>query len=406
MSLVSILGHMSIKYDQAIIDSMIGMENFYPIQYKKDNKFPINHNYLSRQFSDYSEILEKIKEVVLNNDFTLGRVVDEVEELVAIEAGTKYAIAVGSGTDAIFLSLKALGIGEGDEVITTTYTFYATVGAIVTAGAKPVFCDCGNDFNIDVSRIESLITRRTKAIVPVHWSGRPCEMDEIRKISSQHSLYVIEDACHALQAEYKKKRCGSFGETACFSFHPLKNLNVWGDGGIITTSESALASKLKLIRNHGLTDRDTCVEFSYNSRLDSIQAVVAKHVLDNHLKNITASRIGNAQLLDSQLSSCSGIKINTRCLYNKEVFHLYMLRVEKRDELIEYLKINGVDAKIHYPTAMHLQPAAKKYGYSKGDFPVAENLSKSCVSLPVHEFIRKVDIEKMSDLIHKFYKSL
>ena len=404
MSLVSAHGHMSIKYDQAIIDSMTGMENFYPIQYKQDNKFPINHNYLSRQFSDYSEILEKIKEVVLTNDFTLGRVVDELEELIAIEAGTKYAIGVGSGTDAILLSLKALGIGEGDEVITTTYTFYATVGAIVTSGAKPVLCDCRNDFNIDISRIESLITSRTKAILPVHWSGRPCEMDDIKSIASKHSVYVIEDACHALQAEYKKQRCGSFGNTGCFSFHPLKNLNVWGDGGIITTSDEELANKLRLIRNHGLTDRDTCIEFAYNSRLDSIQAVVAKHVLENHMEDITTSRIKNAKLLDTYLGSCPGLQINSRSKDIKEVFHLYILRAEKRSELIKYLRANGVDAKIHYPIPMHMQPAAMKYGYSEGDFPVAEHLANTCISLPVHEFITKSEIEKMSELVHKFYK--
>ena len=163
------------------------MKNFYPTQYNNDNEIPINHNYLGKQFSDYDEISEKIKGVVIRNDFTLGRVVDEVEYIISKEAGTAYAIGVGSGTDAIFLSLKALGIGEGDEVITTTYTFYATIGAIVTAGAKPVFCDCSDDFNIDVSIIESLITSRTKAIIPVHWSGRPCEMDLIRSIASENS---------------------------------------------------------------------------------------------------------------------------------------------------------------------------------------------------------------------------
>ncbi len=267
-----------------------------------------------------------------------------------------------------------------------------------------MFCDCRNDFNIDVSSIESLITTRTKAIVPVHWSGRPCEMDSLINIATKYGLHIVEDACHALQAEYKNKQCGSFGDTACFSFHPLKNLNVWGDGGIITTSNESLANKLRLIRNHGLTDRDTCLEFSYNSRLDSIQAVVAKHIIENHLINITTSRIKNGNMLDTYLRDCPRVKVTTRSSYIKEVFHLYMLIVENRDELVDYLRANRVDAKIHYPTPMHLQPAAKSYCYSKGDFPVAERLAKNCISLPVHEFVTKSEIERMADIIHKFYK--
>ena len=216
------------------------MKNFYPEQYKKDNNFNINHNYLTRQFEDYDDIFHKIKDVILNNDFTLGEAVDEVEYLIANECNTKYAVGVGSGTDALMLSLKALGVNNGDEVITCTYTFYATVGAIVTAGAKPIFCDCSDDYNIDVNQIEDKITNKTKAIVPIHWTGRPCNMKKLNEISNKYSIPIVEDACHALQAEYYGKRCGSFGKTGCFSFHPLKNLNVWGDGGIIVTDDQLL----------------------------------------------------------------------------------------------------------------------------------------------------------------------
>ena len=178
------------------------MKNFYPKQYSQDSSYPINHNYLSEQFNESDFILSKINEVVKNNDFTLGKTVDEVEELIAYQANTKYAIGVGSGTDALMLSLKSLGIGTGDEVITTTYTFYATVGAIVTSGAKPVFCDCGDDFNIDPEKIEEKITKKTKAIIPVHWSGRPCDMKKIKEVAENNSLEIVEDACHALQGEY------------------------------------------------------------------------------------------------------------------------------------------------------------------------------------------------------------
>ena len=380
------------------------MKNFYPEQYKQDSFYNINHNYLSEQFAESEFIFEKISEVVKKNDFTLGQAVDDVEELIALEANTKYAIGVGSGTDALMLSLKALGIGNGDEVITTTYTFYATVGAIVTSGAKPVFCDCGEDFNIDPEKIKEKITKRTKAIIPVHWSGRPCNMREIKKIASDYSLKIVEDACHTLQAKYYGDRCGSLGILGCFSFHPLKNLNVWGDGGIITTNDDELASRLKLIRNHGLIGRDTCVEFSYNSRLDTIQAVVAKYLIENKLKEITSSRIRNAKLFDKNLKNVEEIKLNKRHNQIEEVFHLYQFTAIHRDELANFLKSKGVDAKVHYPIPMHLQPAAKEYGYNKGEFPVAEKLSNNSISLPVHEFITEEQINYITKLIKNFYQ--
>ena len=321
------------------------MKNFYPEQYNKDKSYGISHNYLSKQFEDYEDIFEKIKRVVIDNDFTLGNSVDEVEELIANECGTKHAIGVGSGTDAIMLSLKSLGIKEGDEVITSTYTFYATIGAIVTAGAKPIFCDCDYDYNINVNEVEEKITKKTKAIVPIHWTGRPCEMDKLLEISERHSIPIVEDASHALQAEFKGKRCGSFGELGCFSFHPLKNLNVWGDGGIIVTDNKDLAENLKLIRNHGLVNRNTCVKYAYNSRLDTIQAVVAKHLIEKRLDNITNSRISNAYLYDELLSDITSLNIPKRIKGNKEVFHLYTFQAKERDQLAEMLQKNGVDAK-------------------------------------------------------------
>ncbi len=379
------------------------MKNFYPEQYKKDKSFDISHNYLTKQFNDYDEIFKKIKEVVINNDFTLGNNVNEVEELIAYECGTKYAIGVGSGTDAIMLSLKSLGVKEGDEVITSTYTFYATIGAIVTSGAKPVFCDCDLDYNINTKEIEEKITNKTKAIVPIHWTGRPCEMEELLRISEKYSIPIVEDACHALQAEYRGKRCGSFGDLGCFSFHPLKNLNVWGDGGIIVTDNKQHADNLRLLRNHGLVDRNTCVKFAYNSRLDTIQAVVAKHLIENKLENITQSRIKNALLYDKYLREISSLKIPERIKDNKEVFHLYTFQAEERDQLANLLNEKGVDAKIHYPIPMHMQPASKDYLHSVGDFPIAEKLCKTTISLPVHEFVTEEEIIFVCNLIKEFY---
>ncbi len=376
--------------------------NFYPDQYKKDSKLDINHNYLLEQFADYDEILNKIKEVVIRGDFTLGSIVDEVEEEYAKLCGTKHAIGVGSGTDALFLSLKSIGVDKGDEVITTPFTFFATVGAIVTSGATPVFVDCGDDLNINPDLIESAITPRTKAIMPVHWSGRPCEMDSINAIAEKNEIYVVEDACHAIQATYKNRPAGSLGDFGCFSFHPLKNLNVWGDGGIITTDSDEHAKRLKLIRNHGLIGRNECIEFAYNSRLDSIQAVVVKHMLGK-IDNITSSRISNALYLDNKLSGISEINIPKRDNNLKEVFHLYMFRANKRDELQQYLISKNIDAKVHYPIPMHLQEAAKKYGYTEGDFPVCEMAGKSVISFPVHEFVTKNDLDKIVDHVKSFY---
>jgi len=377
-------------------------KNFLPEQYENDEKFSVQHNYLSQQFSDKDLILEKIKEVVTRGDFTLGREVDKLEESFARLVGAKHAIGVGSGTDAIFLSLRALDLQPGDEVITTSFTFYATIGAIVTAGGTPVFCDIEDDFNISVTRIKSLITEKTKAIVPVHWSGRPCEMNEMIEISEEFGIPIIEDACHSILAEYHGKKTGTFGITGCFSFHPLKNLNVWGDGGIITTNSDDMNLKIRLLRNHGLVDRDHCEVFAYNSRLDTIQAVVANHLLGK-IEDITKARIAHADYLDKGLSHVSGIEIPQRNPEIKEVFHIYSFMAENRDSLWDFLRENGIDAKIHYPIPMHLQPAARYLNYKKGDFPVTERVANQTISLPVHEFVQLKDLDFMILKVKEFY---
>ncbi len=376
--------------------------NFLPAQYTKDGQLKINHNYLTQQFADCDVILQKIKQIVLNNDFTLGKSVDDFENKYKNLVNAKHAIGVGSGTDALFLSLKTLGIREGDEIITTPFTFYATIGAIVTAGAKPIFADVLNDYTIDPNHIEPKITAKTKAILPVHWAGKPCRMDEINIIAKKNNLFVVEDACHAIQATYKNRFAGTLGDIGCFSFHPLKNLNVWGDGGIITTNNDDVANQLRLMRNHGLKNRDECVQFSYNSRLDTIQAVVADHLLSK-IEYITDSRIKNANYLDHALKNIPSIFIPTRESDIKQVYHLYSICCENRDALQKNLIENGIDAKVHYPIPMHLQPAAKTFGYQKGDFPMTEKICASTLSLPVHEFISRDDLEYMVSTIKRFY---
>ena len=378
-------------------------KNFLIRQYLSDKKMSIRHNYLSEQFQNSKKIFNLIDDVVKFNDFTLGRYVEKFEKEFCKYQKTKYAIGVGSGTDAIFLSLKVLGIKEGDEVLTPTYSFYATAGAIATTGAKPVFVDVKNDLNIDENKIEQKITKKTKAIVPVHWSGRVCEMEKILKIAKKYELFVVEDACHAILAhDDNKKFAGNFGVTGCFSMHPLKNLNVWGDGGIITTNNKKIYEKLKLLRNHGLESRDNCKIYGYNSRLDTIQAAVGLEMIKK-INLITNKRISNAKYLNSKLKNIDEIKLIHEQKNYKSVFHLYQFFCKKRNALNSFLRKNKIDSKIHYPKPLHLHKAAKKFWYKKGDFPFAENLSRQVISIPIHEFIKKKDLDFIIKKVLEFY---
>ena len=380
------------------------MKNFLPSVYKKNRSLKINHSYLVEQFSDYSKIFKEVEKVVKKGDYTLGRAVNICENNFAKRTGAKHAISVGNGTDALFLTLKALNIGAGEEVITVPYTFIATVGSIVAAGAKPVFVDIKEDCNMDENKITAAITKKTKAIMPVHWAGRPCELDKIYSIAKKYKLHVVQDSAHVIGARFKKKHLVNFGDACTYSMHPLKNLNVWGDGGFIVTNKSKLAKKLYLLRNHGLKNRNKCEIFGYNSRLDTIQAAVANYKMKNKLDIITRKRINNAKLFDKLFNLKKNVKTVKRFPHLKEVFHLYHINVEKRDKLLKFLVKNSVDAKVHYPIPMHLQPAAKYLKYKKGDFPTAEKMANTSLSLPVHEFIKKKHIKFVVNLIDKFYK--
>ncbi len=376
--------------------------NFLPDQYDRDRELSINHNYLVEQFADSAEILKKIAELVERCDYTLGREVDKFERRICGLIGARHCVGVGSGTDALMLSLKALGVGPGDEVITTPYTFFATVGAIVTAGARPVFADIGDDYNLDPDQIEAAITERTKAILPVHWAGLPCDMERITEIARHRGLKVVEDACHAILARRHDTFAGRFGDTGCFSLHPLKNLNVWGDGGYLVTDSDELHEKLALMRNHGLLNRDQTAVFAYNSRLDTLQAIVANHLLDK-LPHITDSRIAHAAWFDGALAEVDEIAVPKRPVNTKQVYHLYVIRAERRDELQAFLQDRKIDAKVHYPIPMHLQPAAAEFGYERGDFPKTEAVCDSVLSLPVHEFVTREQQEYVVARIKEFY---
>jgi len=377
--------------------------NYLPEQYENTNTLPINHNYLKEQFKDTDEIFSEIKKLIAKGDYTLGKAVNEIENEFKNITNCKFTVGVGSGTDAIILSLKAVGIKKDDEVITSPYTFYATVGAIVSVGAKPIFVDIKDDYNIDADKIEQAITSKTKAIIPVHWSGLICDMKKISKIANKYNLFIIEDACHAINAERDGKKSGAYSISACFSLHPLKNLNVWGDGGFIATNSKEFYEKIVLLRNHGLINRDICNIFAGNSRLDTLQAIVAKHLIKK-IDFITNQRILNAKYFDEQFLMIPEIIVPLRHQNTKQVFHIYVIRTKKRDKLSNYLIENGIDAKIHYPIPMHLQPAAKEYGYKDGDFPNAELTCKSVLSLPVHEFISKEQQDYVVQKIKNFFQ--
>lgn len=347
--------------------------------------------------------LEDIRALVMSCDFTLGAVVKEFERRFADLCGMPYAVGVGSGTDALILSLKILGIGPGDEVITTPTTFIATVGAIVMVGACPVFVDSEDGFVIDPSKIEAVVTPRTKAILPVHYTGNVADMPEIMKIAERKNLTVVEDACQAIGASIHGQPVGTWGETACFSLHPLKNLNVWGDGGVIVTRSPELAEKLRLYRNHGLVNRDEVRVFGHNSRLDSLQAVVGNRLIEQ-VGFITEQRIANARRYDEAfLDMGDHVRVPKRRSGVKHVYHLYMIRVKRRDGLLDYLHRNGVEAKIHYPIPVHLQKAALYLGYREGDFPVSEGDSQTIITLPVHQHLTPQEIDHTVEQVRSFY---
>jgi len=360
-------------------------------------------SYLDRQFADIDAYLNDIKELVKSGDFTLGKPLTEFEERFAELCRIPYAIGVASGTDALVLSLKVLGIGPGDEVITTPTTFIATVGAIVMTGARPVFVDSEDGYVIDALKIEDAITPRTKAIIPVHYTGNVADMPAIMKIARKHKLMVIEDACQAIEASLHGKPVGSWGETASFSLHPLKNLNVWGDGGVIITRSAKLAEALRLYRNHGLINRDEVSTFGGNSRLDTLQAVIGNRLI-KQVKFITDQRIANAKRYDEAFADMGEyIRIPGRRPGVKHVYHLYIVRASKRDELLAYLNERGVEAKIHYPIPVHLQKAAQYLGYKEGDFPVSEEDSRTIITLPAHQHLTSDEIDYAIEQVRSFY---
>lgn len=349
----------------------------------------------------HQRMLAAVSDVLSSGQFILGSEVQRFEDRFAELAGTKHAIAVANGTDALVLSLKGLGVGEGDEVITVPNSFLASASAVILAGATPVFVDVdAATMNMDPSQLEAAITSRTKAILPVHLTGRPADMTRILEFAQQHNLFVIEDAAQAVGATHHGQPVGSFGIAGCFSLHPLKNLAAAGDGGVITTNDENLATWLRNARNHGLVDRDTCAFWSVNSRLDALQAALLNVKLD-FLPQWTAKRRALACLYTERLRDVVQTPLESG--EDAPVYHTYIIQTDRRDELQEYLKQHGVDTKVHYPIPIHLQPAAVGLGYGRGMFPVSEQLATRILSLPVHPGLEEEDVELIGTLIRRFH---
>jgi dTDP-4-amino-4,6-dideoxygalactose transaminase len=363
----------------------------------------VPYNYLPMQFSDVDGIFADWKKLIESTQFTLGSFVEKFEKEFAEFIGCRHVISTNTGTDALILALKAIGVGPGDEVISVPTTFFATTGAIVVVGARPVFVDIDDRYQIDVDHIQQAITPRTKAILPVHWGGASPDMTAIMKTAEDFGLKVVEDACMAPGGSIQGKHPGTFGHANAWSMHPLKPLNVMGDGGMVSTDDDTLAEWMRMYRNHGMIDRDHNAIWGVNMRLQPLQAVVANHVLKT-VQETVEIRNRNAHILDEGLKEIADyIKVPPRPVGYRETFSLYMARFKKRDALMNYLIERGIEAKIHYPVPLHLQKAAEDRGYRRGDFPVAEKYAEEILTLPVHQYITENQIEYTLKQIKAFY---
>jgi aminotransferase EvaB len=364
----------------------------------------VRYSYLKQQFSNCPELWSKLKKFVETGDFTLGKPLGIFEQNFAKLIGTKYAVGVNSGTDAIKLSLKVLGVKQGDEVITAANTFVATIGAIVELGAKPVFIDCDDTFCMNVDKVKSKISRKTKAIVPVHFTGYMTDMIKLKKISNKYKIPIVEDACQSILGSINKKKAGAWGEFGAFSLHPLKNINVWSDGGIITTNNKKFYKRLLLLRNHGLIDRDTVKISGYNSRLDTFQSIVGNWLLPK-AHSIANQRIKNAKYFDKNFGKLKQITIPPRPKNYKIVYHLYIVFAKKRDQLLKYCLSKGIEAKVHYPKPMYLQDSLKYLKHKKGDFPITDIHTKKIITFPCDQHLKKQQLDYIIQVVENFYKN-
>jgi dTDP-4-amino-4,6-dideoxygalactose transaminase len=346
-----------------------------------------------------SELIAAIEEVIDSSAFAGGPFVARFEEEFARFCGTAHAIGLGNGTDALWLSLLALGIGPGDEVITVPSTFLATAEAISFAGARPVFVDIEErTYGLDPERLEQAISPRTRAIIPVHLFGQMADMDPIMAIARKHGLPVIEDACQAHGAEYKGRRAGTIGDTGCFSFYPGKNLGALGEAGAVVTNSSELKEKIRMLRDHGQSRKYRHALVGWNARMDGIQGAALSIKLKG-LATGNAARREHASHYDKLLKEINGVITPVAPADRTHVYHIYAVRVQHRDQTLQSLAARGVSCGIHYPVPVHLQEAYRSLGYSRGSFPVAERCADEFLSLPMFPELTSDQVEYVAHAV-------
>jgi dTDP-4-amino-4,6-dideoxygalactose transaminase len=359
---------------------------------------------LKTQFAAHrAELLQAVTGVLESTSFILGRQVAAFEERFAAYLGSRYAVGVASGTDALHLALRAAGIQPGDEVITAVNTFFATAAAIELAGARPVFVDCDpKTYLIDTDAVRRAITPRTKALMPVHLYGQVAPMDDLAEIAEKHNLVIIEDACQAHGAAYKGRRAGTFGTAGAFSFYPGKNLGAFGDGGAVTTEDEGCYQRLLALRNYGSTVKYHHPAFGINSRLDEMQAAVLNVKLQ-YLEGWNEARVKAAGRYGKNLASHPAIVLPEQAPHSTHVYHLFVVQIEgDRDAIIENMAQKGIQCGIHYPLPLHLQEAYARLGYQEGDFPRAEAIAKKIISLPLFPEIADEQIDYVCECLCGF----
>jgi len=360
---------------------------------------------LKRQYAQIKDEIDiAIKEVVDSAHFILGPNVSALEEKMAAFCGTKYGVGVASGTDALHLALLACGVGAGDEVITSPFTFVATADAIAYTGAKPVFVDIDPEtYNIDPKKIEEKITKKTKAIMPVHLYGQPADMKAIMDIAKKHNLKVVEDAAQAIGAEYDGKKACSIGDAGCLSFFPTKNLGCFGDGGMVLTNSKDVYEKVKMLRGHGSKVTYHYDMIGFNSRLDALQAAIIRVKL-KHINKWNDARIKNAEMYNELFKGSKDIVPAFVAPKTKSVFNQYTIRIKKRDELFAFLEKKGIGRMVYYPLSLHLQKAFAYLGGKAGDLPASESAEKEVLSLPIFPELKEEEIKEVAEAVLSFFK--
>src|SRR5947209_3242233 len=347
------------------------------------------------------DLFGAVDKVFRHGRIVLGPEVQELEEQVAARCGRRYGVGVNSGTDALYLGLKSLGVGPGDEVITTVLSWIATANAIALTGATPVFADINDDLNLDPSSVQKLITPRTKALMPVHYTGKVCQMSALVQIAKEHKLLVIEDASQAFDARYDGRKAGSFGDIACFSMNPMKVFAACGEAGMVVTDKEDVYERLIALRYNGTVNREECIEVSHNGRLDTLQAAILLQRL-GRFEGIIQKRSEIAAWYDAQLSGVVGIPLEAEG--EEDVYYTYQIRAYRRDELKEFLESKGIETKIQHPILMAEQPAYCHL--ARTEFPNARRLVKQILCIPAHEKLTRTNVDYVAASIQEFYQAI